>query len=305
MYAEKEIMELRHLRYFVAVAEELSFRRAAQRLFMEQPPLSRQIQQLEEEIGVLLLARVKRHIELTAAGQVFLDEARQTLARADHAIHAAQQASRGQVQSLAVGFCACLDKFSYDFALTLPEVVQTFRRQRPDISITLVEIGSLRQVEALSERTLDVGFIQVSAQDEALVSHLLSQEPLVIALPHGHPLAALPSLPLGALAGEKFLLFPAHVYPAMHQRMLAACAQAGFRPHVVQEVVSSQMAVGLVGAGMGVTFAGASMAGTEQPGVVFRAVQDFPFTLELSVAWRRDNASSALAEFVDLARKMF
>jgi len=205
---------------------------------------------------------------------------------------------RGQAQSLAVGFCACLDKSSYDFAITLPEVVQSFRRQRPDISITLTEMCSLRQVQALSERTLDVGFIQVSATDEALVSHLLLQEPLVIALPQGHPLAALPSVPLAALAGEKFLLFPEHVYPAMYQKMLAACAQAGFRPQVVQEVVSSQMAVGLVGAGMGVTFAGASMAGTEPPGVVFRAVQDFPFCLELSIAWRRDNASAALAELV-------
>lgn len=298
-------MELRHLRYFVAVAEELSFRRAAQRLFMEQPPLSRQIQQLEEEIGVLLIARVKRPLELTAAGQAFLDEARRTLAQAERAVQAARLAGRGQVQSLAVGFCACLDKSSYDFALTLPKVVQAFGRQRPDISITLTEMCSIRQVQALSERTLDVGFIQVSATDEALVSHLLLQEPLVIALPEGHSLSALPSVPLAALAGEKFLLFPAHAYPALHQRMLAACAQAGFRPQVVQEVVSSQMAVGLVGAGMGVAFAGAGMVGTEPPGVVFRAVQDFPFTLELSVAWRRDNASSALAEFVDLARKMF
>ncbi len=298
-------MELRHLRYFVAVAEELNFRRAAQRLFMEQPPLSRQIRQLEAEIGVLLIARVKRPIELTAAGQAFLDEARRTLAQAERAVQAARQAGREQVQSLVVGFCACLDKSSYDFALTLPEVVQVFGRQRPDIRITLTEMCSLRQVQALSERTLDVGFIQVSATDEALVSHLLLQEPLVIALPQGHSLAALTSVPLAALAEEKFLLFPAHVYPALHQRMLAACAQAGFRPQVVQEVVSSQMAVGLVGAGMGVAFAGAGMAETEPSGVVFRAVQDFPVTLELSVAWRRDNASSALAEFVDLARKMF
>ena len=296
-------MELRHLRYFVVVAEELNFRRAADRLCMEQPPLSRQIQQLEREIGVLLFHRIKRHIELTAAGQVFLEEARRTLTQAEKAIYAAQQTGRGQAGNLTVAFCFCIDKSSEAF-VAFPEVAQTFRRQRPDIRLTLAETCSTVQAKALIEREIDVGFMQIPVTDNALVSHSLMQEPLVLALPEGHPLSVLPKIPLAALGAEKFLLFPEAAYPALYQEIMAACAKAGFQPHIVQEVASSQMAVRLVAAGMGIAFAGASLAGT-QPGVIFRAIEDFPLTLQLWIAWRRDNVSAALTEFVDLTRKLF
>ena len=296
-------MELRHLRYFVAVAEELNFRRAADRLCMEQPPLSRQIQQLESEIGVLLFHRVKRRIELTAAGRVFLEEARQTLTQADRAVAEARRTGQGDAAEITVGFCYCIDKSSEAYC-AFPEIAQTFRKQRPDIRLTLTELCSSVQAQALNERQIDLGFLQVPVTDAGLVSHRLAEEPLVLALPQDHPLANQSVIPLSALAEEKFLLFPETAYPALYSEIIAACGQAGFRPRVAQEVASSQMAVGLVGAGMGIAFVGASLAG-RRPNVVFRAVSGFSFHLQLMIAWRRDDPSAALAEFVDLTRKMF
>jgi DNA-binding transcriptional LysR family regulator len=296
-------LELRHLRYFVAVAEELSFRRAAERLFMEQPPLSRQIQQLEKEVGVALFERIKRHIELTAAGRVFLEEARRTLVSADQAIHAARQAGREAEKSLVVGFC--IAKCSDAFDCAFPGVMQAFRKQRPDVAITLKEMCSPTQTQALLEREIDVGFLQIPAAHTVFAGHCLLREPMTLALPQDHPLAKLPIVPLKALASERFLLFPAHVYPSLHQEIVAACARAGFQPNIVEEVSTSQTALGLVGTGMGITFVSAAPVGVPPPGVVYRSVPDLSLSLELSVAWRRDNASTVLAEIVGLARTLF
>ena len=298
------MMELRHLRYFVAVAEEMNFRRAAERLFMEQPPLSRQIQQLEGEIGAPLFLRVKRQIALTAAGRAFLDEARRTLAQADKAILAARQARQAEERHLTVGVCFCIDHAFQQFDNHFNTTVQTFRQEHPDISLTLAETCSSVQSRALLERQIDVGLLQIPVASAALDSHCLLQEPLLLAMPQDHPLARRQIIPLAALASEDFLLFPEQIYPVLHQEIMAACASAGFRPRVVQEVLTTQTQIRLVGAGVGVTFAGTSMMGTTS-GVVFRPVEDFPITLRLSVAWRRDYMSRSEAEFVGLAKHCF
>ncbi len=296
-------MELRHLRYFVAVAEELNFRRAAERLFMAQPPLSRQIQQLEAEIGVLLFQRVKKRVELTAAGEVFLEEARRTLTQADQAVRAAQQASRGDLKSLNVG--CCVSKCSDAFDNAFPGFMRAFRKRRPDVEITLMEMCSPTQTRALNERQIDVGFLQIPITNETLESLPLLAEPLVLALPQDHPLANWPNVPLCALAQERFLSFPHHVYPALHEEIEAACVRAGFRPHILQEVETAQAALNLVGTGMGITFAIAVATGVAPPGVIYRDIEDFPRRLELSIAWRQDNFPPLLAEFIALAQAMF
>ena len=199
-------MELRHLRYFVAVAEELHFGRAARRLEMAQPPLSIQIQRLEKELGVKLLERTQRHVGLTAAGRVFLERARRVLEQAELAVHAAQRAGRGETGSLAVGF---VGSATYG---VLPEVLRLFRRRFPDVDLMLYEMGSTAQQRAVVEGRLHLGLIRTprdnAGLDEALAQQVVQREPLVVALPKGHALTRLETLPLIQLAAEPFILFP-------------------------------------------------------------------------------------------------
>ena len=296
-------MELRHLRYFVAVAEELNFHRAAEKLSMEQPPLSRQIQQLEAEMGVLLFRRVRRHIELTPAGQVFLEESRRTLAQVEQAVQAAQQAGSEEAH-FSVSACYCLGKYSYAFDRTFARAVRTLRKRHPGLRLTLAEMRSADQEQVLSQGQADVGILQVPVTDTTLTSHHLLREPLVLALPQEHPSSALPEVPLGALGSDNLFLFPEPVYPLLHRDILAACARAGFGPKSVQDKDSPQKALWLVGAGLGVTFVGASFVETQTQGVVFRPVADFALYIDISIAWHRNNTSAILAEFVELTREM-
>src|SRR5574340_256525 len=245
-------MELRHLRYFVAVAEELHFGRAAARLGTAQPPLSQQIRQLEGELGVELLARTRRRVELTEAGRVFLDEARGILQRVTQATSAARRAARGETGSLAIGVVA-----SATYGL-LPRVVRAFRERHPDVALTMSVMSTGAQVAALRAGQLQLAVARPPFGDETLVAEPLHEEPVVAAIPSGHRLSAKRSLPLRALAGEPFVLFPRDRRPGWYDFVLGLCREAGFEPVVGQDAPELATALALVAAGDGVTLVPAS-----------------------------------------------
>src|SRR5579863_948244 len=200
-------MELRQLRYFVAVAEDLHFGHAAQRLRIAQPALSRQIQALEKELLVQLLFRNRRRVQITAAGQVFLDRARLILARVEDAVLAAQRASGGVSGSLNLGF---VGSATYD---VLPSVLRAFRQAAPNVELTLSEMTVHAQLEALKEKRIDIGLLRLPAKTDGIVFRRISREPLYVALPGSHRLAQLPSVRLSSLAEEPFVLYPDYPQP--------------------------------------------------------------------------------------------
>src|SRR6266536_81806 len=237
-------MELRHLRYFLAVADELHFGRAAVRLHIAQPPLSRQVRQLEDELGFDLFVRTPRRVRLTDAGRAFRDEARSILARVAEAAAAARRVAQGEAGALAVGFVA-----SATYAL-LPRLYRRFRERHPDIALALTEMSTAEQVEALRAGQIQVGLARPPVGDDTLAVEPLADEPLVAALPARHRLAASGPVALRALAREPFVLFPRQPRPGWIDVVQAACAAAGFRPAVAQEALELSTAVTLVAAGI-------------------------------------------------------
>ncbi len=291
-------MELRHLRYFVATAEELNFRRAAERLHVAQPALSVQIRQLEEEIGVELLERDRHHVALTSAGRVFLERSHRILRAADEAVRAAGRAARGETGQLAIGFIAQL---SYEW---LPNVLRSFRERVPNVEITLTELTPTRQIEELVARRLDLGIIGLGLPDphEELEVAVMSEEPLVAALPHDHPLASRRQLALADLAKEKFIFTTRTDSPAYTPWLLGLCYRAGFEPAVAMEADRSPSAVNYVAAGFGVAIFPAQLGRLNMPSVRFVPLDDTTPKYQLCVAWRKDNQSPALARFIATAR---
>lgn len=290
-------MELRHLRYFVAVAEELHFGRAAERLFMAQPPLSQQIQQLEREIGASLFQRTSRRVQLTAAGQVFLEEARQILARVETAVETAQRASRGEVGRLSIGFSASA---TYD---VLPEVLRGFRARFPEVELLLSELTAAEQAQALHDQKIQIGLARPFIEDTTIVVESVVQEPFVVALPERHPLTAETEIELGRLAGEPFIQFPAYPKPSYADLVTAVCQAAGFVPTVAQEVREMQTAISLVAAGMGVAILPASVQHLQRQGVVYRSLPPETPQTEMVMAYRRDDLSPVLSAFCEMIRQ--
>jgi DNA-binding transcriptional LysR family regulator len=291
-------MELRHLRYFLAVAEELHFGRAAARLHVSQPPLSQQIRHLEAELGVALLARTHRRVRLTEAGRAFAGEARVLLERLGHAAQAAQRIARGETGSLAVGFIA-----SATFGV-LPRIYRRFRERHPEVALVLSELSTADQVEALRAGTLHVGMARPPLPAEGLVAEPLGEEPLVAALPTRHPLAARATVPLRALGPEPFVLFPRQPRPGWIDVVLDACRSAGFRPAVVQETLELSTAVALVGAGVGVSLVPASASALRLRGVVYRPLQPPVPTTRLLAVRRAEGAPPAALRFLEVAREV-
>lgn len=290
-------MELRHLRYFVAVAEELHFGRAAQRLFMAQPPLSQQILQLEREIGTALFERTNRRVQLTPAGQVFLQEARDILARVDHAVLTAQRAARGEAGWLGVGFVASA---TYD---VLPVILRRFRERFPDVELVLVELLGTEQGQALREKQIHVGFARLPAQVEGVVLETVVQNTLMVALPARHRLAQQANVALQELAGEPFILFPKQPESNYADYIIRLCASAGFTPRIVQKTGEVQTAVSLVDAGIGVAIVPASVQNLRREGVVYRPFTDPAPTIELSMGYRESDSSPILPHFLAIARE--
>jgi DNA-binding transcriptional LysR family regulator len=290
-------MELRHLRYFLAVADELHFGRAAARLHVSQPPLSQQIRHLEAELGVELFARTRRRVRLTDAGRAFAEEARVLLDRLGQAAEAARRIARGETGALAVGFIA-----SATFGI-LPEIYRRFRARHPEVALVLSELSTAEQVEALRAGTIQVGMARPPLAGEGLAAEALGDEPLVCALPARHPLAARAALPLRALAAEPFVLFPRQPRPGWIDVVLDACRRAGFRPAIVQEALELSTAVALVGAGVGVTLVPATAQALRIDDVVYRPLLPPVPTTRLLAVHRAEGASPAALRFLEVARE--
>lgn len=288
-------MELRHLRYFVKVAEELHFGRAAERLGIAQPPLSQQIKALEQEVGVRLLLRTKRRVELTGAGAVFLDEARKILAQADQAVHVAQRAARGETGRLEVGFVG-----SVVFG-KVPSIFHLMRLRYPDVSLVLQDLTTEEQVEALKSYRLDVGLVRPPVfAAGSLAIRILWREPLLVVLPKTHRLAGQKRIALESLAGESFLQVPRHFGPGFYDQFIRICAQAGFAPKVVQEARTVPTIVSLIAGGMGVSIAPASLRNLRRKGVVYRSFRPPVPTTDLAAIWRPEDKSPALHSFLEI-----
>lgn len=291
-------MELRHLKYFVTVAEELHFGRAAERLGIAQPPLSQQIKALEQEMGVLLLFRTKRHVELTGAGEVFAREARKIMATVDQAVHVAQRASRGEIGELDVGFVsgAVYGK--------VPSIFRLMRNRYPEISLVLKDLTTEEQLEAIKAHRLDIGLIRPPVIDsQSLIMQVIDREPLVVALPRSHRLAGQRKISLGALAEEPFIQVPRHVAPGFYDLFISLCANAGFLPQIVQEARTTQTIVSLVAVGMGISIVPASLRGLQRTGVVYRPMEGPAATTELAVIWRQGDENPALHRFLEIIRE--
>jgi len=293
-------MELRHLRYFVAVAEEGHITRAAERLGIQQPPLSQQIKALERELDAQLFHRKPRGVELTPAGRALLDEARAILARVEEAVAATRRAARGEAGRIGIGFTS-----SASFHPFVPRAIRVFREQHPLVDLALEESGTVELVEALRGQAIDVAFVRSPVSESAdLTIRPLLEEPMVAALPSGHRLsAAADALPLAALAGEIFILYRRPVGPGLHDAIIAACDRAGFSPLIGQEAPRMLSTLSLVAAGLGVTVVPASMSRLEMEGVAYRRLySSAQLTAPLNLAYRRNEISAAVRRFVGLVQ---
>ncbi len=290
-------MELRALRYFVTLAEELHFGRAAKRLSMTQPPLSQAILGLERELGVRLFERTRRRVALTHSGAAFLEEARATLSRAAKAVEAAQRAERGEAGRLALGYLAAT---AYTF---LPLVLRDFSRAAPGVKLELRELTLPQQLEALRREDIQVGLLRPPVADAELASETILEEPFVLALPARHALAALRRVPARRLAGEAFVMFPREPGFVYHDLVMGFCLRSGFSPRVAQEANQTHTVIGLVSAGIGVALVPASAQRIGLHGVVYRPLREATPASRTAVAWRRLDTSPLLRGFLDAARR--
>ncbi|RYC29125.1 LysR family transcriptional regulator [Lichenibacterium minor] len=292
-------MELRHIRYFVAVAEEANFTRAAARLGIGQPPLSQQIKDLEREIGAALFRRVPRGAELTAAGQAFLDEARAVLAGADRAVRAAQRAARGEQGRLRLGFTG-----SAPYNPMVTGAVRAFRDAFPDVAVELFENNTAMLLDALDGHAIDAAFVRPGPSDRHRPSLLrVDDEALLAVLSTAHPLAGAESLALADLAADDLVTFPRAAGPELHRLVMSACRAAGFEPRIGQEAPQIASVVNLVAAGFGFSLVPASIRQVGVVGVSYRSLGADGPRAPLSLAWRTDDRSPVVAHFLRLARE--
>jgi DNA-binding transcriptional LysR family regulator len=291
------MFDLRQLRYFVAVAEELSFTRAALRLHLSQPPLSQQIQSLEQDLGVRLLERTKRHVALTEPGRVFLEQARQILAKVDEA--------RSEVTAAAAGYSGQLRlayTVSVSFHPALPQALLRYGQIAPNVRLKLSEMYTEPQFAALLAGEIDIGFVRnepVHAQDARdLQFSVIDREPLLLALPAGHPLASRSSLHLAEVAGDAFVSQPRELASTLYDRLVKLATTAGFQPTIAQHAQQINGLLALVAAGLGLALVPASMRTVQLAGVSYVSLEDSDAYLLLAVASRAGDHSPALQQFL-------
>jgi DNA-binding transcriptional LysR family regulator len=300
-------MELRHLRYFVAVAEELNFSRAAGRMYLSQPALSQQVRKLELELGVSLFSRTKNHVELTEAGRVLLEGARRVLVLVEQTAREAREVGGAEISHLRVGFP------EYANHTPVADALQTFRRRYPYVELeeheTLTLQETLLQIDKLHRGTLDIGFMLKPEEDDLVeIEHVLNIE-LVAALPEGHPLADRDAISMKDLAYERLILFSRNFHPRSYDYVVACCREAGFKPKVVQrkepQLYSGATTYRMVASGIGVGIvARPVLSGYRQYDVIFKPLRDPAPALELVAAWRRDGLSSNLQSFLEIIREL-
>jgi len=285
-------MELRHLRYFIAVAEEMHFGRAAQRLHIVQPALSKQISALERELGFRLFTRTKRSVAFTAAGEAFYHDARDVLARVDRATELTKLTAAGALGTLDIGFASPV------IWSVLQPILRRQREAFPGVGLHLHELHSAPQMRMLREGKLDAGFLTTTGPDELLEFKPVAHEAIVIALPENHRLAGEGQIDLAELADERFILVSRNTAPGFFAHCIELCQRYGFSPAIVEEGNTPAALYGMVAAGLGVSLGPESASIVPWHGVTFKHVTKAS-SVEFSVAYRRDDTSRALAAFLD------
>lgn len=288
-------MELRHLRYFVAVAETLNFTRAAERLHIGQPPLSMQIRDLEAEIGAALFERSRRKVELTEAGRRFLAHARAILDQADLAADEARRAARGEVGDLRVAITSSLP-----YTEILPDVLGTFRRRHPGLRLQLREMFSADQFTALQQDRLDVGLVRCDASEAppGIAIREIGRDPLRLVVYAGHRLASRPSVAFAELRDEDFITFPPDAGTGLPATLHRLARAAGFEPRIVQTAREATTQIGLVAAGLGLAMLPAPLSCVHIPRVRYLPIDDAGADFPLALAWAEGRANPAIGRFL-------
>jgi DNA-binding transcriptional LysR family regulator len=292
-------IELRHLRYFVAVAEELHFGRAAQRLHMAQPPLSQQIRKLEEAVGHPLLLRTSRNVRLTAAGEELLKRAQQTLRKVAEDVHSTRRVGRGEVGTLTVGFIAS------SMLTVLPRMLSAYRGRFPEVELRLREFYTSALLRALRDGTADIGFTRDADPDETLHTEIILREPYIAVLPARHPLAAKSSIRAADLRTEPFVLFSPDVGQNAWDKVMLLCHNDGFRPKIVQQAPHWLTILRLVGAGLGVTIAPACVEKIADDEVQCVRIRNVKVFSHLELAYPVKPLTELESSFLAQARQIF
>lgn len=285
-------MELRQLKYFITVAEELHFGRAAEALHLSQPALSKQIQALEDSLKVQLFERTKHWVKLTIAGQKFLETARRILHEVEEGIQVTRQVADGQIGRLRIGFTE-----TTLFSLA-PTIVRTYREQYPQVELILTSGGTEAQVEALRTHQIDVGFVYLPIREPSLSIHPLFEEVYIAGLPTTHRLARHRQIALQSLANEPLIFYPRSLAPVLYTNFVKCCEQSGFVPNIVQEAELAQTRLGLAAAGVGITFVLSNIQSLSAKGVVYRPLIGDFLMLKLALAWRQKEFSPVVHEFL-------
>ena len=294
-------MELRHLRYFVAVAEELNFTRAAEKLHLAQPSLTRQIHNLEEELGVTLLDRTKNQVSLTQEGVSFLVEAKRLVALSVESMKSVQRFSRGESSQLNLGYL-----FKFNFNL-LSATLKTSYQNYPEIVVNLFDMSPAEQIRALEERKIDLGFVGLRPPENgngsaALGWECVARHNVVVVLATHHPLAKKNKVNIADIKTLFFVTMSEASHPGSRAWLNSLCKPAGFTPRVLQDVEFEAGIMTFVAEGLGVALAREQIKNLPHPGVVFRPVAD-AVQADYGIAWHRDNRSKALAQYIDIVKK--
>lgn len=288
-------MEMRQLRYFVAVGEEQHYGRAAKRLRVAQPALSRQIQNLEEEIGVELFERLPRGVKITDAGKFLLNAARRTLQEVNDATVRAKRVASGRSGTLRIGF---VDSLSWHGII--PDSLREFREHQPDMDLQLRALSSLDQMTSIQAGSLDAGYAVPSVKPDHGLAHLqVGVVKVMLAVPKGHVLKKLKRIRLRDLVDTPFIFFPRWAIPNVYDRLMAECARGGLRsPSIVQESASETIVLSLVQCRVGVAFVNSASRWRRPPGVTLLPVSDLNLKLPFALMWRNNNNSPLLAKFI-------
>jgi len=289
-------MELRTLRYFVAVAEELHFGHAAERLHIAQPALSQQIRKLERQLGVQLLSRTKRRVTVTQPGAFLLEAARLILRQADAAVAGVQSARQGLIGRLGIGLITAVTFRGHVF-----NVLREFRERCPGVAVTLKVMTSVEQIRALHQGEIQIGFVRMPVNDASVALETVVREELLVALPRKHRLATAKTIRLADLADDRFVMLPRQAGFGLSAQSWDLCREAGFSPKISQDASELQTMTGLVAAGFGVSLVPASGCMLPRRGVVYRPLRPSQ-TVEIAAAYSKTSLSPALKAFLEMLR---
>lgn len=293
-----KMVDIRHLRYFIAVAQESNFSRAAEKLHISQPPLSQQIRQLEEDLGVLLIERGSRPVNLTEAGKYFFEQAQGIVEHFDQFLDKTKKMGKGEEGSLTVAF---VSSSTYEL---MPRILRTFRKKHPSVNLNLIEKNTPQQLEALKNKQINIGIGRPFPEDESIKSDWILDESVVVAVPSEHALSQKKSISLPCLAQEEMISFYVFPEPSFGSFVMEICRNSGFEPKIAQRTGELQTALGLVAAGMGVALLPASVEKTTREGVKYIPLKKPSPIISLVAAYRKDDSSPVLKLFLNVIRSV-